>query len=50
MTLERTLERMLKNPEKRVKLYIAFNIGVFLVNIAIIFGLAVLFLRVAGVI
>ncbi len=49
MNLDRRLEKMLKDPEKRVKLFLAYNLGLFLVNVAIIIGLAFLFLRVAGV-
>ncbi len=48
MMLDNYLEEILKDPEKRVKLYIAFNIGVFLVNIAIIVGLVFLFIRLFG--
>lgn len=48
--LDRALEKFLKNPEKRVRFYIAFNIAIIVVNLAIIAGLAVLFLRIAGII
>jgi hypothetical protein len=45
MYLEWELEKALRDPEKRIKLYIAFNVGIMLVNIAIAVGLGVLFLR-----
>lgn len=50
MNLDRRLEKVLKDPEKRVKLYLAYNVGIVLVNVAIVFGIGVLALRTAGVI
>lgn len=47
MDLDRFLERTLRDPEKRVKIYIAFNLGIILVNIFIVLGLVILLVRYA---
>jgi hypothetical protein len=39
----------MKDPEMRVKIYLAYNVGIVLVNLSIIAGLGFLFLRYAGV-
>ncbi len=49
MNMDRAFERAMKDPETRVKIYIAYNIGLVLVNLTIIAGLGFLFLRYAGV-
>lgn len=48
MDLDRLIERAMKNPETRVRVYLAFNIGLILVNISIILGLALFFLSLTG--
>jgi F0F1-type ATP synthase membrane subunit c/vacuolar-type H+-ATPase subunit K len=50
MNLDRAFEKAMKNPETRVKIYIAYNIGLALVNLTIILGLGFLFLRYAGIV
>ncbi len=50
MNLDRAFERAMKNPETRVKIFIAYNIGIVLVNLTIIAGLGFLFLRYEGII
>ncbi|GBE18581.1 hypothetical protein BMS3Abin16_01186 [archaeon BMS3Abin16] len=50
MNFDRAIEKAMKDPEVRVKLYIAFNLGLVAVNLFIVVGLAVLFLRIAGII
>jgi hypothetical protein len=50
MNLDRALERVLKDPEKRVKVFIAYNVGILIVNVVIAVGLGVFFLRFAGII
>lgn len=50
MYLDRALEEALKDPEKRITLYVTFNLGLVAVNITIAVGLGVLFLRFIGII
>jgi hypothetical protein len=50
MNLDRAFERAMKDPETRVKIYIAYNVGLVVVNLTIIAGLGFLFLRYAGII
>jgi hypothetical protein len=49
MNLDRAFEKAMKDPEMRVKIYLAYNVGIVLVNLSIIAGLGFLFLRYAGV-
>jgi len=45
MSLDRALERALKDPETRVKVYLAFNISLLLVNLSMAFGLLFLLIQ-----
>jgi hypothetical protein len=49
MQLDKAFQEAMKDPEKRIKIYIAFNIGLVLVNVFIFAGLLFIFLRFAKI-
>ncbi|GBE56670.1 hypothetical protein BMS3Bbin16_00879 [archaeon BMS3Bbin16] len=48
--LDRAFEQTMKNPETRVKIFIAYNLGLVLVKLTIIAGQGFLFLKYAGIV
>ena len=48
MDLDRAIERAMRDPETRVRIYLLFNVGLIVVDITIALGLVFLFYKLRG--